>query len=55
MTKIRGKFCAEPRRRSRTCPVCGRRFDAKNTHIRICPPCERMLKRGGNHVRRDFE
>ena len=53
--RIRGKFCAEPRRRSRTCPVCGKWFDAKNMHITVCPYCERMMKRGGKHVRRNFE
>jgi ribosomal protein S27AE len=31
--------------RRRTCPVCGKPFVAKNSHIRLCAKCKKIVGR----------
>lgn len=49
-----GKFILHPNRRSRICPVCGKKFDAKNAHISVCRRCEQMLDRHGKNLKGRF-
>ena len=53
MSKL-GKFSLRPNRRSRTCPICGKRFDAKNEHFDLCNRCKQMWDRSGNHRKKRF-
>ena len=39
-------------KRERTCPVCGHRFIAKNSHFRLCAECKSMVDRKGAHRRK---
>lgn len=50
--KLHGKFSASPQRLSRICPVCGKQFDAKNTHVAVCNRCKQMWNRNGQKHRR---
>lgn len=51
MSKL-GKLSSRPNRRNRTCPVCGKRFDAKNEHVALCNRCKQMWDRSGQRHRR---
>lgn len=53
--KLHGKFSASPQRRNRTCPICGKRFDAKNGHLALCPRCKQMCDKSGKHRRQRFD
>ena len=54
MSKL-GKLSLRPNRRNRTCPICGKRFDAKNEHLALCNRCKQMLDRSGKHRRQRFD
>ena len=51
----RGKLSLLPNRLNRTCPICGKRFDAKNEHLALCNQCKQMLDRSGKHRRQRFD
>lgn len=53
--KFHGKFSASPHRRNRTCPICGKRFDAKNNNFALCNRCKQMCDKGGKHRRQRFD
>ena len=51
----RGKIFLRPSRRSRICPICGKRFDAKNENFTLCNRCKQMWDRSGKHRRQRFD
>ena len=53
--KTTGKLFESQQRRSRICPICGKKFDAKNKHIVLCNRCKQMIGKRRNCTMRGFD